>query len=111
MPQTCSRTIFHTKWKKDAVFAEVLERTTQIAREWKDGEALRALEEAARELALAAPDAVSNLVGRLESEDESIILRAAVAILDRAGIETASKAAEQTIEIAVVSEDVEIDEL
>lgn len=92
LPQCCSRNTYHSKWKQEPAFAHALELATQTARGWKDGEAMRALSESARRLALASPLAVTKLIERLGSVDETIIVRAAVAILDRAGTETAGKA-------------------
>ena len=90
-PQCCSRNTYHSKWKKDPVFADVLDKVYHMARDWNDGRSVRALAEAAERLALASPAAVSRIIQRLNSEDESIILRAAFGILDRAGVETATK--------------------
>ena len=95
-PDTCSRNTYHTKWKLDPVFAEVLLRVTALARQWQEGRTLRALAAAAERLALAAPVAVARLVERMSSADEAIVLRAAVAILDRAGVETAAKSSSRT---------------
>ena len=90
-PETCARKTYHEKWKKDPLFAGVLETVDSLARGWRDGRSLRALNLAAERLALASPVAVAKLIERLKSTDEGIILRAATAILDRAGMETASK--------------------
>lgn len=91
LAETCSRMVYHTKWKKDPTFSEVLERVTVLARQWKDGESLRALSEAARRLALASPAAVARAIAMLASSDDQVVLRAAFGILDRAGVETAVK--------------------
>ncbi len=92
MPETCSRNIYHSKWKHDPVFAEVLANVSQSAQAWKDTEALRALRSAAKRLALASPVAVGKLITLLNSSDDNLVYRAAVGILDRAGVETAVKA-------------------
>lgn len=42
---TCSRTTYHTKWKKNAVFAGVLAAVTDIAMTWQSGSSLRHLQE------------------------------------------------------------------
>jgi len=73
-----------------------------LAKGWRDGRSLRALNKAAESLALAAPVAVTKLMDRLESEDEAIILRAAMAILDRAGMETAAKSSSQVDGVMIV---------
>lgn len=91
LPDTCSRTVYQTKWKRDPVFGEVLERVTSLARTWKDGQGLRALAQAAERLALASPVAVARAIAMLQSSDEQVVLRAAFGILDRAGVETAAK--------------------
>ena len=76
-----------------------------LARGWKDGRSLRALGQAAERLALASPVAVAKLIERLQSMDENIILRAATAILDRAGMETAAKSSSETAGTLAVSSD------
>lgn len=91
-PDTCSRNIYHAKWKKDPTFASVLENVTALARQWHDGRALRALSNAAERLALASPVAVAKAITMMNSADEAVALRAAFGILDRAGVETATKA-------------------
>lgn len=100
-PGTCNRSTYHTKWKKDPTFAGVLDACTKAAIAHRDGAAARALAQAAERLALAAPPAVGRLITLLNSADESIILRSAVAILDRAGVETGQKSqTAATVEIA-----------
>ena len=94
-PETCARNTYHGKWKKDPIFAQVLADVDGLARGWKDGRSVRALGQAAERLALASPVAVAKLIERLQSMDENIILRAATAILDRAGMETAAKSSSQ----------------
>lgn len=91
LPETCSRYIYHSKWKKDPTFAEVLERVTALARQWKDLQGIRALGQAAERLALASPVAVARAIALLQSGDDRIVLSAAFGILDRAGVETAVK--------------------
>lgn len=95
LKETCNRSIYHTKWKRDPVFADVLAKVTDLARTWKDGESLRALSEAARRLALASPAAVARAIAMLQSGDEQVVLRAAFGILDRAGVETAVKSKQE----------------
>lgn len=90
-PETCNRSTYHNKWKKDQTFAQVLANCTAIARRHRDGKPARALMQAGSTLQLASPAAVTRLIALLLSLDESIAHRAAVAILDRAGIETAAK--------------------
>lgn len=91
LPETCNRSVYHVKWKKDPTFAEVLTKVTDLARGWKDGASLRALSQAAERLALASPIAVARAIAMLQSDDEQVVLRAAFGILDRAGVETAAK--------------------
>lgn len=94
-PGTCSRNTYHTKWKHDDTFASVLVNVKALAREWRDTEAVRALAEAARRLALASPVAVAVAIAAMKADDEATRLRAAFGILDRAGVETATKATTQ----------------
>lgn len=89
---TCSRNTYHGKWKKDAVFAEVLDKVTAAAWEWHGGRAMRALAQAAERLALASPAAVVKVIEVMTTSlDAQAVLRAAFGILDRAGTDTASK--------------------
>ena len=90
-PGVCNRGTYHLKWKKQPDFADCLAEVTRVATTWRDSRALRALQEAAERLALAAPIAVAKATALLGSDDEQIRLRAAFGILDRAGVETASK--------------------
>lgn len=91
-PETCSRKTYHEKWKKQSLFAEVLAEVNGLARDWKDNESVYALEDAARALKLATPDAVKRLVAIMaQAEDLTNSRLAAVAVLDRAGLETAAK--------------------
>ncbi len=104
-PETCARNTYHLKWKKDPLFAAVLADVDGLARGWKDGRSMRALSEAAERLALASPVAVAKLIERLKSTDESIILRAATAILDRAGMQTAAKSSSQVdVDVSTLSD-------
>lgn len=109
-PDVCARSVYHGKWKKNALFMEVLANVTALAQAWKDGEELRSIELAARKLRLAAPVVADQLVSvattgrvrrvqdagagpRVVYEDAAAgeILRATLALLDRAGMETATK--------------------
>jgi hypothetical protein len=106
----CARSVYHGKWKKNSLFMDVLRKVTELAQGWKDGEELRAIELAARKLRLASPVVADQLVsvattGRVrrlvdvgngpqvlyENAAASEILRATLALLDRAGMETAVK--------------------
>jgi hypothetical protein len=109
-PDTCSRNIYHAKWKRDPVFADVLEKTTAMARDWHGGRSMRALAQAAERLALASPVAVARVIQVLSTSiDDQAVLRAAFGILDRAGMETAAKApSAMSIEIAYA--DVDLDQ-
>ena len=119
-PDTCSRKTWHVKWKHNPVLMDVLAAVERQVREWRDGEELRALREAARALALASPEAAEQLarmaatgrVRRLSGdgtltpsfEDASAgdVRLAAMAVLDRAGKETASKS---SMQVEVTSDD------
>ena len=103
-PECCSRTVYHGKWKKDPIFVEVLTNVTKLARDWKDGEGLRALGEAARRLAIASPVAVTKAMQMMNSLDDQVALRAAFGILDRAGVETAVKLKQETDVVFTESE-------
>lgn len=90
-PDTGSRNTYHAKWKRDPIFADVLAKIERMARDWNDGRSLRSLASAAERLALASPLAVRRAVEMLQSMDDTVVLRAAFGILDRAGMETAAK--------------------
>ena len=109
-PNVCARSVYHGKWKKNVLFMDVLAKVTELAQGWKDGEELRAVQAAVRKLRLATPAVADQLVsvatlGRVrrvidEGNGPSVVytlaqsaevIRAAVALLDRAGMETAAK--------------------
>lgn len=106
LPDVCARKTYHEKWKKDALFADVLAEVTTLAKGWHDERAMRALAEAAEQLAINSPRAVERLVRVMNLEDDATNARlAAVAILDRAGVETAAKSSSKdTIEVHDVAE-------
>lgn len=93
LPQTCSRNVYHEKWKHDATFAYVLGELTRLVMEWRSEYALRRLKNAAERLAFASPDAVEQAVEKLTHADPNVSLKAAFGILDRAGVDTAVKGA------------------
>jgi len=90
-PDTCHVQTYHQKWKHDQDFAECLESVGRLAQQWKDSRAVRSLESSAERLALSSPVAVAELAKLLKDSDPRVRLRAAVSILDRAGVETAVK--------------------
>lgn len=91
LPNTCARSTYHDKWKKDKAFADALATVTELVRGMREEIAVESLGEAALRMALAAPAAVSRAIEKLSSYDEAVALRAAFGILDRAGMETATK--------------------
>lgn len=101
LPQTCSRTVFHEKWKRDPVFAYVLAELERLTMEWRSAYALRSLRRSAEELAFASPAAVKQVVEKLSSADPNVSLKAAFGILDRAGVDTAVKGATPTTNITL----------
>lgn len=96
-PEVCNRSTYHTSWRKDPIFADVLARCTAAAKHYQNTRAGRALAQAAEDLALASPKAVKRLVKILDSPDDGDARLAAVAILDRAGLETAAKTENHTV--------------
>ena len=106
-PDVCSKNTYY-KWLDprrvgyDPVFVEVLAAVSKLAQDWRDEESLRALQQAARRLALASPVAVAIAVELLKSPDAAIQLRAAFGILDRAGIETAAKSSSEVSGASVI---------
>lgn len=104
-PETCSRKTYHEKWKKQALFAEVLAEVNGLAVEWKDNESIYALEDALKSLRLATPEAVERLVAIMSQADDLTNSRlAAVAVLDRAGTSTASKSSVD-VDVSKLSDD------
>lgn len=103
LPDVCARKTYHEKWKKDALFVSVLDEVTTLAKEWHNSRAMRMLAAAAEKLALSSPLAVDRLVEVMIQPDDLTNARlAAVAILDRAGMETAAKSSSEnatTIEL------------
>ncbi|MCO5182196.1 MAG: hypothetical protein M9896_19330 [Candidatus Promineofilum sp.] len=94
---TCNRSTWHSKWKKDPLMAEVLKAVDSLANGWKDKRQTDALAEAARILQLESPDSVRRVVQlRDNSDDDRVRLQASFGILDRAGVETAMKSTATT---------------
>lgn len=111
-PECCSRSVYHEKWKKDLIFADVLKNVTELAVDWKSEEGIRALREASRRLSLASPVVVSRMIdlittGQIEFKDRNghtlrtayaqipEVVRAAFGILDRAGVVTTQKSSSE----------------
>lgn len=90
-PEVCNRRTYHMKWKREPAFADCLEAVWKLAKDWKDSRAVRALREAAERLALASPLAALTATKLLQADDDRLKLTAAFGILDRAGMETATK--------------------
>lgn len=91
-PETCARNTYHAKWKKQTLFADVLGKVYEVAQDWHRQRLLYSIEDATEALVLATPDAVARLVDIMAQVSDLTNARlAATAILDRAGIETASK--------------------
>ena len=89
---TCARSTWHEKWKRDPLIAEVLERARRLAHDWRDGLAANTLAEAAELLALESYASVEKAAYlRDKSDDDRVQLQAAFGILDRADIKTATK--------------------
>lgn len=91
-PDTVNRKHYHMKWKRDPVFAAALDAVYKAALRSHNQRALDAVRLAASRLQLASPAAAGTAIRSMAADDPSIALRAALAILDRAGLETAPKA-------------------
>lgn len=94
-PETCARSTWHEKWKRDPLMLDVLASVERAARRWTDTRTLRALAEASERLQLASPAAADKAIALLLSEDDRVALQAAFGVLDRAGVETAPKQQQQ----------------
>ncbi len=107
LPEVCARKTYHEKWKKQPLFAEVLATVDGLARDWKDTRALDPLGVAVQMLRLASPDAVERLIAIMRQEGDLTNSRlAAAAVLDRAGLETASKSTSKVdIDVGTLSDD------
>lgn len=99
---TCSRNVWHVKWKHDPIIADVFARVEEMALAWQADRATRALESAAEMLSMAAPNSAAALIALLKAEEPRERRQAAVAILDRAGVLTASKT---TVDFSRLSDD------
>lgn len=89
---TCARSTWHDKWKKDPLISDVLERARRLAHDWRDGLAASTLAQAAELLALESYASVEKAAQlRDGSDDDRVQLQAAFGILDRAGALTAAK--------------------
>lgn len=99
---TCSRTVWHSKWKHDPIIADVLETVLNLALTWQANRASHALAQAADDLALATPNAARALIQLLTNEEARERRQAAVAILDRASTLTASKS---TVDVSQLSDE------
>lgn len=108
-PETCTRSTWHEKWKRDPLMADVLATVERQARRWVDTRVARSLAAAAERLALASPAVAEQLVEiavrgrvrvgeggeRYEQASPADVVRAGLGVLDRAGVETAPKQQQQ----------------
>lgn len=110
-PDTCTSNVWHGRlgkpgWKDDPIIAHAYQVAEARARWWERVRKGRALQDASDELVDLAPDAVRQLASVIrrgqmvfDRAEEIVIkqasvgevIRASVDVLDRAGIETASK--------------------
>ena len=88
---TVSRNIWYEKWSKDESIRDVLNKLELIARSVHDERAIRTMAAAASRIQLASAAAAGKAISLMSSSDEAIALRASFGILDRAGVETATK--------------------
>ena len=94
-PETCARSTWHEKWKRQPLMQDVLASVERAARRWTDTRTLRALAEASERLQLASPAAAGKAIALMLSQDDRVALQAAFGVLDRAGVETAPKQQQQ----------------
>ena len=94
-PDVCNFTTYHKKWKFEPEFAACLTAVRDIARNWEDGSKGLALAQASRLLAVASPKAAQKAINHIDSQDPNVSLRASLAVLDRAGVETAAKSSQE----------------
>ena len=91
LPDTCSRNTYH-RWAKDPLFVEVQAAVAKLARNWHNERSLRALANATEMLALLTPESVATIAKVMSgSSSDRLRLQAALAVLDRAAIETSTK--------------------
>lgn len=83
--------VAYYKWKNDPLFADVYNNVLEMARMWKNRNALMRIAAAQKHLEMAAPAAAMLLIKQLGSPNPNVAQRAAIAILDRAARETADK--------------------
>lgn len=95
-PDTCARSTWHDKWKKDKLIADVLARSYEVADEWRDNRVALALAETAERLALESPASLDTAVDvRDNGTNDRDRLSAAFGIMDRASSATAPKGSQQ----------------
>lgn len=82
---------YHRLWKHDPVFRDVLAEVERLASHWHNLQQARQLAVTAEKLAQLAPTAADVLAEAMRSPDMTIALKAALAVLDRAGVATAVK--------------------
>ena len=98
-PETCSYTVYHTKWKFDPTFADVRDRVIAIARSHRSRIGLKSTQAAANVLDLASLPAALRLALETTNPDPNVAIRAGKEVLDRTA-DTASKTQTATGTIA-----------
>lgn len=97
-PDVCHETTWYKKWQHDPDVAACMTAVRESAQGWEDTARGLALAQAARLLAVSSPKAAQKAIAHIDSHDPNVSLRASLAVLDRAGVETAVKSS-QTIDV------------
>lgn len=98
-PDTCSRKIYHEKWKSDPIFADVRDRVIAIAQDHRSRRGLKSTQAAANVLDLASLPAALRLALETTNADPNVAIRAGKEVLDRI-TDTAAKTSTATGTIA-----------
>jgi hypothetical protein len=81
-PDTCSRSTYHARWKKNTQFTRTLALVRDIARKYAAAQPAAAMIRARRTMQLGTAPAADRTVRELDSEDGNIALKAAKIIID-----------------------------
>lgn len=85
-PDTCSRSTYHHRWKKNKQFTRILALARDIARKYHSAQQAAAMLEARRTMQLGSAPAARVMVDTLQDDDSRVALSAARAIIEIVGL-------------------------
>lgn len=100
-PDTCSRSTYHARWKRNKQFTRVLALVRDIARKYASAAPAAAMIKARRTMQLGTAPAATRTVRELDNEDGNIALKAAKMIIDATGLFDDEKPSDQTYGIVI----------